>query len=268
MLSWIIARRHPLTTYRAELKESGDTATLAALAELWSRILDEVARLPADAWEILVCYISVETGDVLVYPATAAEPNNRAELPDLFLKVADWVEGASANEGLEDEAYERAYARLLERIVKQLRAAIDDPSVADRFKALGNRPGFAVFAVDAVEDVHMANLTFLWGNRPAPGIPSGTARSMFEFLLKKAQIAPSTAMKLDGERVVQVTFFGGEFNDVYVDLLEQVPDVAGVCKDLRELVLKYTRIEPPAVERLRRLLPHVRIEVLIFGKDA
>lgn len=241
----------------------GDEATRAALAEMWAKVLDEaVARLPEDAWEILVAYISVETGDVLVYPTTAKDPVDREDMPRVSLTVADWVAGAEEIEDLPESRYERAYARLLKGIAGQLKKAIDDPRVAPRFAELKKRRGFAVFYVDAVEVVHPANLAFLWGTKPPRPIPSGSAREMFEFLMNKAHIYPGSVMKLEGDRVVQVTFFGAEFNDTYVDLLGQVPDVHEVCKDLRELILEHTRIKPPAIDRLRQLLPHVRIEII------
>lgn len=269
MLTWKIARRHPVTKYHADLAESGDDATHAALVELWSKVLDELAGIRPDVWEILVCYIAPESGDVLVYPATAANPNNSPDVPDVSLMLADWIEAFEEIEDLEGEEFERATDRLEERYDRQLREAIEDPRVAPRFQELRERPKFAVFSVDAVEEVYPASLRFLWGSKPPRGIPSGSAREMFEFLLCKAQTPPDAGnvMKLEGGRVVQVTFFGAEFNDKSVDLIEQVPNVQELCKDLRELVLQDTRIKPPAVERLRRLLPNARVEVRVYSPE-
>jgi hypothetical protein len=79
--------------------------------------------------------------------------------------------------------------------------------------------------------------------------------------MNKAQIWPSTAMKCDGDNVIEARFFGADFNDKYVDILESVPDVRVLCKDLALLTLDATRITPAGIKRLEALFPKCRIKV-------
>lgn len=66
-------------------------------------------------------------------------------------------------------------------------------------------------------------------------------------------------MELDGDKVVKVDWFGGNFTDKYVDLLEQVTNLNEICGDLKEFTLTDTRITPKGVDRLRSMLPHVDV---------
>ena len=130
------------------------------------------------------------------------------------------------------------------------------------YRALSEaRQGFAVYYVDQGETVHAANLVYLWGERPPKVFPASTPRELFTGLMNKASIWPGDALKLDGDKVVEATFFGAEFNDKYVTIISSVPNVTELCKDLRVLILEATRIKPAGVERLKELFPQAELRV-------
>jgi hypothetical protein len=262
MLSWQTTgkRARPLIVGTPPPGSEGK-ATAPLIAEFWRKALD--AAESVEGWEILVAYASVETGDVMVYPTTLAGPSASSGGADVMIRLPAWQRAYEALPDAEEaEAkFEAGYRKPFSAIARALRDAIDDPSVLPCFEALKGRPRFGVFCVDAVEEVHRSNLDFLWGHRPPKGIPSGSAKELFEHLLKKGHVHPPTCMTEKGGVVRKVRFFGGDFNDKFVDLLASVPDLASVCRGLEELRLELTRIKPAAVERLRALLPETRVIV-------
>jgi hypothetical protein len=250
--------------FDAKIGDVGPAELSAAVKEAWRKSLDEVESLyQPDEWGVLVVYVSVETGDVMIYPATMTNLDDYSARVRVTLHSDTW---ASAYEAItnpaESKKFEASYNRLLKSIVKTLKEGVEDPELAPRFLALKKRSGFAIYYVDAVEAINRDVLEFLWGNKPSKALPAGSAEEVFEALIRKAQCHPPNGMFFEEGVLRKVHFFGAEFNDKYVDLLETVPNLSQLCDGLRELHLMATRIKPPAVARLRKLLPGVDVQVL------
>jgi hypothetical protein len=251
-------------TFDAELGESTQTDLESAVVEVWSKVLDEVdAAYPAGGWEILIVYVTVETGQLLIYPATMAQLDDGSKKVRIAFRSHKWASAYDAIAEPEDSRkFDAAYKKVLKSIATTVKNAMDDPAVAPRFASLKKRKDFAAYYVDQGETVHRANLVYLWGNRPSKAFPAETPKILFTGLMNKASIWPSTVLKFDGDQVTEATFFGAEFNDKYVDILASVPNVAELCKDLRLLILESTRIKPQGVERLKSLFPNTEVRVV------
>src|SRR6516165_1652856 len=91
MVSFTKTETRDGVNFRAKLTETGNEATLEALADLWSKVLETLPGGSEKPWEMLVCYISVETGDVLVYPTTMKYPSDQDDVNTVNLTVADWI---------------------------------------------------------------------------------------------------------------------------------------------------------------------------------
>src|SRR5262249_55015234 len=122
---------------------------------------------------------------------------------------------------------------------------------------------FGVFYVDSVESIRRENLIFVWGNEPPKGITAASAKELFEAVLRRETPYPEHSLEFENGVLRVVKFQGADFNDSHVDQIESVPTAAGLGQELRELRLMAPRITPPAVARLRRLLPHVDVQVLV-----
>jgi hypothetical protein len=258
--------RSVVVDFNGAIGDVGTDELSAAVAEAWQKTLDETESLyRVDEWGILVVYVTVEAGDVMIYPATLANLDDNSARVRVTLHSATWANAYDAiADPEESKKFEAAYKRLLKSIVKALKEAVEKSDVSPRFAALKKRSGFAIYYVDGVETINREVLEFLWGNKPLNALPAASAKELFEALMRKAQLHPSNSMFFEDGVLRIVHFFGAEFNDKYVDLLESVPKVAQLCEGLRELHLMATRIKPPAVERLRKILPGVDVQVLAY----
>jgi hypothetical protein len=155
------------------------------------------------------------------------------------------------------EQFERAYERLCKVQLGALKRAIQEKRVKHRFAKLKRRRSFAVFFVDEGEGFVRDRMEFLWGNRPSRR-QFATAKQVFEHILKRAHLWPEYSMRLRGETVVAVNWFGNEFTDKHVDLLEEVPNIRELCADLKGFMLTATRVSPSGLQRLKKLLPQAR----------
>jgi hypothetical protein len=277
MLIWRGTPRNKLE-FDATLDHSDTAGIKAAIVEMWAKFLEELDAVPSDKWSIVLAYLVTETGSVTLYPTTREQTMEGMDDLSVLLSIKDWaVEyGEISDEsyaGVDPEdpesspspeaetTFERKYKVLLKKMVKSVKDAIADPTLAPKFAALKKRDRFAVYYVDQGETVHTANLVYLWGERPPKDFPAATPRELFTGLLNKAHCWPGSALKLGGDKVIEARFFGAEYNDRYVDILESVPNVSELCKDLRVLTLEATRIKPAAEERLKALFPAAKVRI-------
>jgi hypothetical protein len=184
-----------------------------------------------------------------------------ATISDEFYAGVDPDDETAQPDAKAEAKFERKYQALLKKMAKSLKDAITDPSLSPRFAALKKRSRFAIYYVDQGETVHTANLIYFWGERPPKAFPADTPRMLFTGLMNKAKRYPDHCLKFDGDKVIAATFFGNDFNDKYVDILESIPNVAALCKGLRTLNLEHTRIKPSGVERLKALFPKTRVRI-------
>jgi hypothetical protein len=252
-------------SFDAELGETTPTDLESAVVEAWSKVLDEVgAAYSAGDWEVLVVYVTVEVGRLLIYPATMAQLDDGSKKVRIGFRSQNWAGAYDAITAPGDSTrFDAAYKKVLKSIASTVKNAINDPALASRFAALKKRKDFAVYYVDGGETVHRANLVYLWGNKPSKAFPAETPKILFTGLMNKASIWPDDVLKFDGDQVIEATFFGAEFNDKYVDILESVPNVAELCKGLRVLILESTRIKPEAIKRLKALFPNTEVREVI-----
>jgi hypothetical protein len=274
MLDWSGSSRGK-PNYFAKLDRTDAAGISAAIVEAWTKFLDGLDAVAPEKWSIVLAYLVIEAGDIALYPTTREQPGEGMETLSVNLGIKDWAyeyvdfadkyhEGANPETGPDARAgaiFERKYNALLKKMARALKEALADPALAPRFAALAKRKGFAIDCVDQGETVHTANLVYLWGERPPNGFPASTPRELFTGLMNKASIWPGSALKLDGDKVIEATFFGAEFNDKYVEILDSVPNVTELCKDLRVLILQATRIKPAGVERLKALFPQAELRV-------
>ncbi len=258
-----------IVDFETELGDVGPADLDAAAAEVWLKALDEVdAAYAADEWEVFVIYVTVETGDVMIYPTTMAKLDDSSAHVRIMLHSVGWANAydAIAAPG-ESKKFNAAYKHLLKSIVKTFKDAVETSPLSPRFLALKKRPSFGIYYVDAVESIRREVLQFLWGNKAPDGLPASSAKELFEALLRRecSYIGKSLVYENDILRIVEMQ--GASFNDQYVSALEAVPNLAQVCTGLRELKLMATRIKPAAVERLRKLLPDVDVQVLAYKNN-
>jgi hypothetical protein len=261
-----------------KLDRSDPAGVNAAITQGWAKFLDGLENVPAERWSIVLAYLVAETGDVTLYPTTRAEPGTGMDDLSVTLTVTDWAfeYGDISDESYEgvdpddphaspspkaEATFERKYNALVKKMAKFVKDAMAGPTLAPRFAAFKKRSGFAVYYVDQGETVNTANLVYLWGERPPKGFPAATPRELFTGLVQKAESSPRTDLKFDGDKVIEAEFSGAAYNDKYVDILESVPNVSELCKDLRTLILQATRIKPAAVERLKALFPTAEVKV-------
>jgi hypothetical protein len=264
--------------YDARLVQSDPATIRAAIVEAWNKFLDGLDALAPDSWSIVLGYLVVEDGTITLYATTRENPGEWIDELSVMLSINDWGSryekiAGTAHQGAEHEdphsepgatsaeKFERAYKSLLRMMARSLKDALTDPALADRFAALKKRKGFAIYYVDQGEAVHLANLIHLWGQHPPKAFPAATPLAVFTSLMHKAQIYPPDCLKVDNDQVIEATFFGHEFTNKYVNILESVPDVSELCKNLRVLFLNSTKITPAGVERLKALFPDTEVRI-------
>jgi hypothetical protein len=277
MLTWRQSFRGK-SHYDATLVQSDPASIRAAIVEAWNKFLDGLDSLAPDSWSIVLGYLVVEGGAITLYATTRENPGEWIEELSVMFSINDWGAryekiAAILHQGAEDEdpqpesdaasdkKFERAYKSLLKMMAKSLKDALTDPALAVRVAALKKRKGFAIYYVDQGEEVYTANLIHLWGQPPPKAFPAATPLELFTGLMHKAQIDPSDCLKVDNDQVIEATFFGHDFTDKYVDILESVPDVSRLCENLRVLFLDSTRIKPAGVERLKALFPNTEVRI-------
>jgi hypothetical protein len=259
--------------------ESGPEAIRAAIVEAWIKLLDNLHTVPSESWSILLAYITTEIGGVTFYATTREDPNAGQSDLSVMLTVGEWAilfedlayswSDDDDDEGSDDDsdrgakqATPRSYQAFLAMMAHSIEDALTDPRVASRISALAEREDFAIHYCDQGESVYTANLIWMWGKKPPSGFPASTPRELFTGLMHLAQIAPDNCLKLDGDHVIEATFFGAEFRDKCVDILESVPNVGELCAKLQVLNLKYTKIRPDGVARLKVLFPGADVHVI------
>jgi hypothetical protein len=231
--------------------------------EAWQKLLLELpARLKDDDWDVFVCQLITQCGMAAIVPARKDIGDVHDVTLDVGISVELWSRAYEALPDPDDDEsrFNKAYDRLHKSQLRALKAAIGDPQLKAQFAALKRRAAFAVFCVDEGDTPIRDRWEFLWGNRP-PKREFATAGELFEHLLRKAGARPRYSMRMDGDKVVAVNWFGHEFTDRYVDLLADVPHLATLCDDLRAFVLTATRVTPAGLERLKGLLPRVEFKV-------
>jgi hypothetical protein len=256
-----------LVDFETEIGDVSPAELEKATAEVWSKALDEIeSAYPSGGWEILIVYVTVETGNAMIYPATMARLDDGSAKIRVIAHSTTWENAYSdITEPEESRKFNTAYNKVLKAIVKTLKEAVESSAVSARFKALKKNPSFGIYYVDAVETVRREGLQFLWGNKAPDGLPTGSAKEMFEALLRReSSYIGTNQMIYDGDILRVVKLEGANFDDKYVSILATVPNVAQLCNGLREIQLLSTRIKPPAVERLRTLFPDVDVQVFVY----
>ena len=263
MLIWNSATDKNQTSFQAQV--GGDLEAIGnALVDLWQKVLDELEGCSAEnEWDVLICQLVTQCGLAVIFPSRKiiGEMLDASFFVDLTIEAWDVAYQALPDPEEDETNFGRAYDRLHKNQLRALKSAIKDARVKGRFAALKRRHSFAVFCVDEGETPICDRMEFLWGNRP-PKRDFASAKELFEHILRKAGLTPEYSMKLQGEKVVAVDWFGHEFEDRFVDLMEAVPDLACVCVDLKEFVLTATRVTPFGVDRLKKLLPGVRFTIV------
>lgn len=88
---------------------------------------------------------------------------------------------------------------------------------------------------------------------------SRDAREIFTYLLRKASLSPEYAMAPRHGIVRRVVLSTLGCDDQLVALLERVPNLSSVVEGLEELRLAQTGVTKSGIERLRALLPDVKV---------
>jgi hypothetical protein len=84
-------------------------------------------------------------------------------------------------------------------------------------------------------------------------------REVFSFFFKKAALWPDGLMAPQRGRVRRVVLMTEDFNDRFVSLLEMIPELSRKVEGLEELRFWGTAITQAGEERLRSLLPGVKV---------
>lgn len=262
MLTWKSVTDKNQTLFQARAEGKADIVA-NALVDMWRKVLDELdSSSEAYTWDYLICQLITQCGVAMIFPAG----RDKGELFDakfvVELTVDTWSEIYEALPDPENETrFQEAYENLHIHQLTTLKDAINDKRLKSRFAALKRRNSFAVFCVDEGETPIYDRMEFLWGNRPAKR-EFLTAKELFEHIFHKAELTPQYSMRLSGKNVIAVNWFGHEFTDRFVELLEGVSNLASLCNDLTDFMLTATRVTDTGQERLKNLLPHTRLTVV------
>lgn len=268
MLVWKNTKERNHNVFAAAATVRADKAALhQALVAMWSKVLGELDKRPAGAgWEILVVQFVTQCGSLYVYPASKRTLESKAPRFLVDLTVDRWATDYNKLPNADNTGrFNRAYARFHKARLNALKGSIQDEQLQSRFMKLKQRKSFAVFGVDEGEAFANDRMEFLWGNCPRQR-QFKTSKALFEHTLRKAELTPEYSMRLRGDLVTGVNWFGEEFTDNYVTLLEEVPHLNELCAGLRDFMLTATRITPAGVKRLKQLLPQARFTV-VSGRD-
>ena len=91
---------------------------------------------------------------------------------------------------------------------------------------------------------------------------SRDARELFDYFLRKASLSPEYAMAPRHGVVRRVVLSTLGSNDRLVALLERVPNLSLILEGLEEIRLAHTGITKSGIDRLRALLPDVKVTEL------
>jgi hypothetical protein len=176
-----------LVDFAAEIGDLSPAEQSEAVALAWAKALDEVEQAyPAGDWEILIIYFTVETGDAMIYPATMARLDDGSAKVRIVLHSIAWENAyAAITEPEESRKFDTAYNKVLKSIVKTFKDAVENSAVSTRFNTLKKRSSFGIYYVDGVETVRREGLHLLWGNKAPDGLPAGSAKEVFEALLRR-----------------------------------------------------------------------------------
>lgn len=264
MLIWDVVTRRKFVWFQAQTEAKYDTRALKDdLVEALQKFLDELdGRTNESEWDIVIQFVT-QSGYFIITPIEVTTCEVDDATFSVMLKVNAWNEAYHAlPDSNEDEnAFQSAYVQLHQAQVKALEAAINDVRVRPRFEGLKQRMSFAVYSVDEGDTPIKDRMEFLWGNQP-PKREFATAKELFEHILNRAGHAPRYSMRLDGEKVIAVDWFGHEFTDRFVDLMDEVSNLATICCDLQEIFLTASRVTQSGVERLKTMLPETKFIVV------
>lgn len=269
MMKWKSSKTKERVSYRGHAKVGNDTVVLMErLTEFWCKVLDELDAQPeADAWDFLVVEFTTQCGSIMAFPMRKKEEYLESARFSVGLEVDAWADMYEAlPDPDENEAkFDKAYNRLHKLQMSAIKKALGHPTLKSRFKALKRRSSFAVFGVDEGETPIPDRMEFLWGNRPAKRDFSD-AKELFEHIFKKAELHPDFSMLLKEKRLVAVHWFGHEFSNKYVELLEEVPNIQELCRNLKDFIITSTRIDASGIERIKGLLPQAKV-TLVSDED-
>ena len=79
--------------------------------------------------------------------------------------------------------------------------------------------------------------------------------------MHKAEAYPSNSLKVEDDQVIEATFFGHEFTDTYVEILDPFPMCPSSARACALPRLKSTKIKPAAVERLKAMFPNTEVRI-------
>jgi hypothetical protein len=87
------------------------------------------------------------------------------------------------------------------------------------------------------------------------------------YIFKTAHLDPDNSMVVEGKCVVRMDWFGREFSDKQVGVLEEFLARGLNSAGFIELRLISTRVTAEGAERLRRVLPRSKVSVVLDGDD-
>jgi hypothetical protein len=262
MLKWKTSTLKGQKRYSATVNRDADSdAVLEALTHFWSKILDEVESQPESfTWDFLIVQFVTQGGTLIAFPTGKKSGDQMSSPFTVWLTLRDW--GRAYDELPDpDESetkFERAYNKLHKSQTTALKKALGGQVVKKRFDALKRRDSFAVFCVDEGNAAIRDRLEFLWGNRPGKR-EFADAMELFTHVFRKAESYPDHSIIRIGEKLVAVNWFGEEFSNKYVAILEDVPNIAELCADLKDFILTATRVDAAGVGRLEAILPHTKM---------
>lgn len=68
-----------------------------------------------------------------------------------------------------------------------------------------------------------------------------------------------TAFGWDGDHIAKVNLSGANLDDLAFEFVWKIPDLKSLCPALKEITMDHSSVTPKAVEKLRSLLPGVKI---------
>ena len=207
MLKWKTSTLKGQKRYSSTVNRDADSAgVLEALADFWSKVLDEVESQPANfSWDYIVIQFVTQCGDLIAFPMGKKSGDQMSSPFTVWLTLKDW---GRAYDELPDpdeseSKFERDYNKLHKGQMTLLKMALGDPAVKKRFAALKRRDSFAVFCVDEGNAEIRDRLEFLWGNRPGKRA-FADAMELFTHICNKAEHDPDNSIIRSGEKIVAV----------------------------------------------------------------
>lgn len=238
---------------------------------LWTEIADRLSPIAPNAWDLLICELDDVYGTTVIAPAKQNAPFWLPESPgdderqhfevlheaSVCLEIPEFDLG-----GKEGDPTPEEWASARQVHIHALYESLAGETGKAAVDRLGAPNTFTIAWSPRSESAWFVHLHHVHGAPLGKPVPARTAYGALAPLFWHHHSFVGryhSGLVFDGDVLVEATLVGPDVTDETLELL--TPESAACCASLRVLRLQTPCPTPPAIERLRELLPTTRIEV-------